>query len=291
VATRNLSFLGIIHNKSFSFLSGIPISTDSGIKISKIGENYTSIFNFDENGLSGLNPNNYCVIIDSNKLGRGESELDLLAQAFCFTTNFFAQLGHMSLPSFYICEGVRKFKPKRKYETKRSTISSTRDVHFELSSTTTSDDFEKVFNSCLCGLQKDKALTVTFERYILALSRPELESRVVDLAICLESLLPFESEISFRFSLFGSILSSPGKEKRRDLYKILKDLYTLRSKIVHGSVDIEKHLKKLEGKWSTLLDVAKFAILYKLNYLNTVQNDDWQVHLDDIALGLAEVKE
>lgn len=249
------------------------------------GDHFARLYRYDEAGLEQVTVNNHCIICDAEKLGKTAADLEQISTALCFTMNFFSQRGHVSQPQFYICEGKHALTPKRKHVSPRSVLPPSLGISFEMKESASSEAFEQVLTACLSGLAKDKALQITFERFLLALSRPERESQVVDLAICLESLLPFENEISFRFALYGALFSEKEADKKKEIYKTLKDLYATRSKIVHGSGDAQKYLTKLDDRWDALFDVAKFSILYKLTFLSTNTLAEWKDHLDAVALG------
>lgn len=281
-------YLGVIPNKEFELPSGIPISFGCGIKILRFtGGHYAELFRFDQAEMENVSVNHHYLVCDEEKLNIKEKDVGNLSSALCFTLNFFSKFGHISYPSFYACEGKVKLRPKKKHLSAKSLLPPTYDVKFQFQEKATSEVLEPLFVAALRGIEKDKAISVTFERYILALARPEVESKIVDLAICLESLLPFESEISFRFSLFGAIFSSNDLERRKEIYTLLRNLYTSRSKIVHGSPGFDKSILKLEGQWDTLFEIARYSILYKLNFLNSNPSRDWQSHLDEVVLGAA----
>lgn len=83
------------------------------------------------------------------------------------------------------------------------------------------------------------------------------EDRAIDLGIALEALLfnpnDTPSEISFKFRVRGSVLASNDPAKRKEAYKILNRIYSLRSKAAHG-VMLRGDRRTKRSPASTLLD-------------------------------------
>ncbi len=104
------------------------------------------------------------------------------------------------------------------------------------------------------SISQDTILERSFSRFLIAVDEPRAEEKIVDLVISLESiLLTFagsagNSELSYRFSLNGSTLLGliSDSVKFKEAIDFFKNVYSIRSKIVHGdSVDaIIKELKK-----------------------------------------------
>lgn len=129
-------------------------------------------------------------------------------------------------------------------------------------------------------------MKVSLSRFNAALLRERKEDRVIDLSICLESLFSNSTEISFRFSLYNSLISSDDTAKRLGNFAVLKEMYKDRSKLVHGEYSASK---LSDDDLRTLINVAKSAITYKLEYVRRNGNSKgWQDHLDKLALGAAK---
>ena len=90
--------------------------------------------------------------------------------------------------------------------------------------------------------KSDNILRRAFSRFVMARARASLEDSLIDYVICLESICLTEnkssitSELAYRFSLNGSTLlwRSSLKLDRRKAVDLLKNIYEIRSKIVHG---------------------------------------------------------
>jgi|GEM_PF-5664127 len=118
------------------------------------------------------------------------------------------------------------------------------------------DDAENLYSlySLVNNSKSDKILRRSLNRFVMGRARSSHEDRIVDYAICLESLLLTDNgkatsgELSYRFRLNGSSLMkiiSPSSVGR-DAYNFMKHVYEVRSKIVHGESDesIIKIVKK-----------------------------------------------
>jgi Apea-like HEPN len=81
------------------------------------------------------------------------------------------------------------------------------------------------------------ASDVGLHRFGLGATRDSKEDSVIDYVIALESVLltGANQELSFRFRLFGGRYLAAGSESPRAILAELKDLYELRSNLVHGS--------------------------------------------------------
>lgn len=100
--------------------------------------------------------------------------------------------------------------------------------------------FQEAFRN-VRTLQTDnhfKSLQLPYRRLRTAATRRSPEDQLVDHVIGLESLLAGgsgQSEISYRFRLRGASLLSESFGNPRERIKLLSEMYSLRSKVVHGS--------------------------------------------------------
>ena len=84
-------------------------------------------------------------------------------------------------------------------------------------------------------------LHITADRFVRYARMNSTRDAMVDLCICLESLMDTETEISFRFGVcLAKMNGGPNAEELSDL---LSDLYNLRSKVVHGADATKAHKK------------------------------------------------
>ena len=97
-------------------------------------------------------------------------------------------------------------------------------------------------------------LEIPVRRMRTAGTRAERADALVDCVVGLEALLATESErteLAYRFRIRGSVLLSDKRSERKEHVDTLRDLYDLRSRLVHGSRvparDLEKYLPLAEN--------------------------------------------
>ncbi|MBA2486658.1 MAG: hypothetical protein H0V35_11275 [Nitrospira sp.] len=80
-------------------------------------------------------------------------------------------------------------------------------------------------------------LQVPVRRLVTSGLRKDREDSFIDCVIGLEALLSTESErteLSYKFRVRGSVILSKRRQERKELIAMLKRLYDLRSRLVHG---------------------------------------------------------
>jgi hypothetical protein len=105
------------------------------------------------------------------------------------------------------------------------------------------DVFRKFLTTfCKVELHRDRFLRVAIDRFASALDRKTPEDSVIDVSICLEALLlsglgneEDRGNVSYRFALHGARLLAQDVAGRRQVYRKLRGVYGVRSKIVHGA--------------------------------------------------------
>jgi len=125
------------------------------------------------------------------------------------------------------------------------------------------------------GKTKDK-LHITADRFVRYSRMNNSRDALVDLCICLESLIESQTEISFRFAMCLAKVS--GLKDAEEASDLLSDLYDLRSKVVHG-VDSNKEHKKVEPNVVKLRLAARAIVTAYVLYLTEHTKDEWKKHL------------
>ncbi len=87
--------------------------------------------------------------------------------------------------------------------------------------------------------------SITTKRYFMSNERDNLEDRVIDLGISLESLLEAEEDIKETLKSLIPLFVGGSTEEQNKLAKQISSFYDLRSAIVHGN---RKKLKKIQSK-------------------------------------------
>ena len=122
---------------------------------------------------------------------------------------------------------------------------------------------------------KDR-LHITADRFVRYLTTNNSRDALVDLCICLESLIESQTEISFRFSMCLS--KATGLKNAEDISELLADLYDLRSKVVHGA-DFTKEHGKVASSLDDLRKVARTILTAYVLYLTEHTKEEWKKHL------------
>jgi hypothetical protein len=122
---------------------------------------------------------------------------------------------------------------------------------------------------------KDK-LHITADRFVRYLRMNNTRDALVDLCICLESLIESQTEISFRFAV--CLAKASGLKNAAETSDLLSDLYDLRSKVVHGS-DFTKEHKKVEPNTVKLRLAARAILTAYVLYLTENKKEDWKKYL------------
>jgi hypothetical protein len=144
------------------------------------------------------------------------------------------------------------------------------------------------FYQLLCKAQNShQTLCLTLGRYNSALMRYDIRDRIVDISICLESLIEAQTEVSFKCALYNALIAEPDSDRREDAFKLLNSLYSARSKIVHGE-DFDKDkspFKPVVERWPDVTRLVTNALIYYVLYLSQYARTDWVTHLKRLALG------
>lgn len=122
---------------------------------------------------------------------------------------------------------------------------------------------------------KDK-LHITADRFVRYSRQDASPDALVDLCICLESLIESQNEISFRFAT--TLAKITRDKKAQEISDVLADLYDLRSKVVHGADFSKAHNKILPSVARLRLAARSILTIYVL-FLTEHTKDEWKKHL------------
>jgi len=111
-------------------------------------------------------------------------------------------------------------------------------------------------------------LRISADRLNQALRRPDVVDNAIDLGIALEVMLlhsidtNFRGELKYRSSIRGAMFLGGDEPNRLNTFKLLRDVYDLRSKAVHaGALSAERPTtEKLEKAFSTCAQIARKLI-------------------------------
>jgi hypothetical protein len=96
--------------------------------------------------------------------------------------------------------------------------------------------------------------------------RPEPVERLIALAIGLESLFSpgDQGELNYRISQLVAQFIGNDPEERKTIFSSVKELYSRRSKLVHGAYDVDKYDK---GEFVTADEIDRWSIYLRRAYL------------------------
>ena len=121
-------------------------------------------------------------------------------------------------------------------------------------------------------------LHITADRFTRYCEEGDTPDGLVDLCICLESLIDAEVEIAFRFS--ACLAKITGEKNARELSVMLGKLYALRSRVVHGADSTKEH-QKLSPQLETLRLTARTILTKYVLHLNQFTKEQWKQELKD----------
>jgi hypothetical protein len=97
------------------------------------------------------------------------------------------------------------------------------------------EDFTEYYRRSL-RFTDDRRMFIALERFNLAYEKKRFEDNIIDYVIAFEALFGTKekSRIGMRIELKSGFLIEDSKEEITEIYKFMKGVYDLRSKIVHG---------------------------------------------------------
>lgn len=115
------------------------------------------------------------------------------------------------------------------------------------------------------NIKKKKFIDVGLRRFSQSRERMLHEDELIDLLICAEALFlndQYPQELGYRLALRASyFLEEDDNNKRMEIFKFMKSLYSARSSVVHGRKDISLP-KNAEGKKYHIIEFCKEAEEY-----------------------------
>lgn len=272
-----------INNVRFQIPTEIPISLSDKIALRQIRpEDLATITANEKFNQGSLKGSTYTITIDDYDLDGSCSETLKSILSAVFSLNVFSFEGALSLDSAFLIRSLRKRSvddrkdlPHHHHGNKNG---------FKIGKASNLSSAENLFASVNTAINKHKTLQLTLSRFNSSLGRSSPQDRLIDLCIALESVFQSQSEITFQFSLFNSLLAETDPQKRYEIFRKLKKLYSQRSQLVHGSSDLDQAW--FDEAWPSLVAIAKAAILGKVEFLVENTHEEWKTHLEHLALGM-----
>ena len=111
--------------------------------------------------------------------------------------------------------------------------------------------------------------TYAYNQYINACQSMSIEISILNIITGLESLLvKGQGELTYKVSLYSSILIGNTMEERKSIYNLVKWMYNLRSKVVHGEIkEVVKNLsnESLYDKYFDIKDLFSKILIRTYN--------------------------
>lgn len=271
----------VFEDPTFYFSDSMFIET---IYIEDLGAFFSSI---EAEYKDGLSPETRCIYVEEPTFGSFFEYAKSIAIKIKYVLNFFALDNPILIPYAYLLS---------KGDYKRSSkimdiadVEAVANLHkfkaqcYEITSNREklSDFFKIVDKAC----ETHPAALFTLDRFNSCLTRVNELDRIVDACVSLESLISGNQELSFRFSLYHSLIAEPSIGNRAEAFEAFRNLYNARSSIVHGDLR-EKDLTKVKDKWLSTKQLAIAAINYYLAFLYENPANKWDVHLRNLALNI-----
>jgi len=272
-----------IVNSKAKLSSKVPISLSKDDSIFQIRpDDLATITSQPVSGASGLNGATIAILFRSMASLPTTEQLYSKALAAVFTLNILSSANSAAIERAFVIKQHRKRSLSLTLGI--GGLNQSASQVFSIDKSTDVSQAGAIFNAYQIAAAKEPSLAITANRFVTSMAKDEYSDRIIDIAICLESIFSATNEVSFKFSLYNSLLYSDHAITRRDVFKLLSQLYSYRSKIVHGEhVPIEAWLST---NWPTVLKVAKVVLLKKIDFLQTKSKSEWDSSLKDLALGI-----
>jgi len=126
-------------------------------------------------------------------------------------------------------------------------------------------DVSKISIKYLTISNKDiSSINVAIKRLLSAVcSRDDPDDALIDAVMCWENVIGSDKEVTFKVCSSIAKVLSKRQDDRIDILRELKDIYELRSKLVHGSSKYKTDLKQINS-----------AIIYAIKLMNVILDDD-----------------
>lgn len=271
-----------ILNDGCSIPSTVPLPLSDLIALRKIrGDDLAIITEHDDDAIGHLTGRSFTLTIESFDENMPLFSIQKIISAALFSINVLGNGTPLSIEKAYVIRTLRKNSVEKVHRVPGHRHSNLN--KFEIAKGTELSYATQLFSAVCTALEKHSPLRLTLSRYNSAIGRGSSDDKIIDLCIALESIFQAQTEISFQFALYNSILSESDTQKRLAIFKNLKTLYSERSKLVHGIKELNEDW--YSKNWTDLLLIAKAAILQKIDFLVENDHSEWKPHLEKLALG------
>ena len=279
-----------ILNKKVTLIPGPPILLSNDFSIEKISDDEFSAFFRDarEEIKSNLDINSTkCIKIQCNnpdnqaiKIFRTKSvfTLNILSDGNPMVTSW---AGHLTGEKKKYLKNITDFESLAAFHK----ISS---KPYKIGLTTKRETIIQFFQVVDKAIESSSSVIFTLEKYNSSLLRDDFFDRLIDSAICFETMMPGNTELVFRLSQSIAFIVGSNPQERLEIYDNMKKLYDVRSKLVHGdlsSKSIERKISDVQTNFSIFEKYLKSAVTYYIMFLSSHKKDEWENHIKEIVIG------
>lgn len=177
------------------------------------------------------------------------------------------------------------------YQTQKNAIANTWAIQNKPLNIEVSEKFCHLWPVVSDGTKKSRHfLAIAIRRFALAMSRPSLDDKLIDLMICAEALfLRVEmNELTYKLAHRAALLLGENPSQQIDIFKFIKDAYSMRSKVVHGNTSYTRDPKDAERLSSTITKLSELlrqSILKMLALALNPQAPSELINWNDLMFG------
>lgn len=282
----------LIHilNKSIRLGGVTALVLDEAVEIRPIQEpHYGAILDSaPEQYKDNILTNSKCIYIKCDSNIDVSEKLRYFEAVIKYVFNFYAEEGTLFFSVGMLARQAKKFKIIKNViffqNTDRFNIVK---IGYTLSKKVTPDEIKSYFSTVRRVIDNNKGVFVTINRINLFVVKDQFEDRIVDLTIALESLIPGRDELRFRFALYLSFIVESDPTKRNDVFNTFRDLYDVRSRIVHGGDSDDRTARvddRIREKIKEIQRLAFAAINYYIYFLSKNELVKWDAHLRSLVV-------
>jgi hypothetical protein len=272
---------------SFKFLKGPVCYFSEKHYLAQINEtDFGVVLTACPDGYRGILAGRFrCVYYDADNAISDDNILQN-GQLIAFTLNCFSRSDALDFPfAIKIEESTRKSRAVFKFGKQSQGLNSTESLDYRLTQGTTAADLRKLFSLANAAVELAPRARLMITRFNSALRREELQDKIIDLSVALETMLDDTSEISFKLSLYLAFICQHDKS---NAYELFKSFYDVRSRIVHGSLHqqrAQRGVEEIGARLPEVIRLSKTAMLYYFNFLGQRNPEDWGRHCLGLVLG------
>ena len=277
------ALLPLLH-KDCKLIPNIPLILDDFIYIrSPRPEHIGAIFKKKPGMIGVVDSDTKCILFESDEEELVEQQIKAIALNGTFVLNAFARTGSVMCERAFVIRTIRSTKVSDIFNLPN--ISPPNRFKYEIDKSTDPAAVKALYSGAKYALQKDQSMMISISRYNGAMSKIPFEDKLIDIAICLESIFSSQTEISFKFALYNSILAEENPDKRYAIYDCLRRVYRERSNLVHGNKSVD--VGWVESNWGLISSIAKLCLIRKIEFLKDKTANEWSKYLEMLALGVA----